>query len=54
MTREQIDWIINAALAIHKAGGRPDYLLREIPLDLIDTLSRNNIQLIYQGPRGGQ
>ncbi len=46
------EWMRISSLAIEKAGGNPAILLEKIPADLLVTLVRNSIFLVYGKPRG--
>ncbi|MDB4378651.1 hypothetical protein N9Z41_02655 [bacterium] len=42
-------WYRAAYDAFWKAGGNPDPIVESMPLELIITMARNNIHLVYKG-----
>ena len=42
-------WYRAAYKAVSDAGGYPDAILEKLPQDLIISMARNNIHLVYKG-----
>lgn len=42
-------WYRSLYSAAWRAGGNPDLMLEAMPTDLIITMARNNIHLVYKG-----
>lgn len=47
--KKTILWMRNSYVEILKAGGSPEYILENIPEDLLEVLIRNDLYLVYKG-----
>jgi hypothetical protein len=48
LAKKTIVWVATAMGEIHKAGGCPELIIEQIPTNLLVTMIRNDIHLVWK------